>query len=130
MRSVLIGLVVATSGLCVACTDHQQRPVVSPAAAKRAIEQRAREWSSSGKIVDLSCRSDPADRAAIICDGSPAECQGGTPIERWSVHRGTKGKAVVSEPEQKVYCIVTSDSEDGARYCQSHPYLTCDATDP
>jgi hypothetical protein len=121
--------VIAMVGVCAACSGAQ-RPRVSQAAAKRAIEQRAREWSSDGKIVDLSCRTDPADSAAITCDGSPTECGGGTPVERWSVHRAATGEPVISDPEPTAYCIVTEDSADAVRYCQSHLYLTCDATDP
>lgn len=104
---VLVVLVVAMVGVCVACTD-EQRPRVSPAAAKRVIEERAREWSMRGKIVDLSCRSDPVDSAAVTCDGSPIECRGARTFERWSVHRGTKDELVVSNPEPNndYICIV------------------------
>jgi hypothetical protein len=108
------------------------RTRVSPPTAKRAIQQRAREWSSGGKIADLSCRSDPADSGSLTCEGSPVECQGGarTPIDRWSVDRGATGEPVINEPKQKVYCIVTEDSEDATQYCQSHPYLKCEGTEP
>ena len=105
MRKAVIVLAVAMVGVCTACTN-EHRPRVSPAAAKRAIEQRAREWSVHGKIVDLSCRSDPADSAAVTCDGSPIECRGAKPFERWSVHRGARDEPVVSEPESDGYCIV------------------------
>ena len=107
---------------------------VSPTAAKRAIQQRARKWSSGGKIVDLACRPDPADSEAITCVGSPVECQGGAPIDRWSVHRGrgTNGEPVVilGVPEQTTYCIVNTSDPDTALDCQSQPYLICDATQP
>lgn len=135
MRAVLISLTFVTAGLCVGCS-HQQRPLVSPAAAKRAIQRHAGKWSSGGKIVDLSCRQDPDDPKAITCDGSPVECQGGIPIDRWSVHRGRKGQPVVmvGEPEQRVYCIVntspgsTTAQDWIAQACQSQPYLICDAS--
>jgi hypothetical protein len=131
MRGLLIGLLVAMVGLCAACSD-EQRPGVSPAAAKRAIQKRAAEWSSGGRIVDLSCRSDSDDSGALTCEGSPVECGGGTPTERWSVHRGRNGKAVVilGEPEQTTYCIVNTSDANTVEDCQSQPYLKCDATEP
>jgi hypothetical protein len=103
-------------GICAACTDeHEQRPRVSPAAAKQVIQKRAREWSIHRKIFDLSCRPDPANSAAVTCDGSPVECRGATTFERWSVHRGSKGKLVVSDPESAGYygyCIVNVSPGD------------------
>jgi hypothetical protein len=109
---------------------HAARTPVSPAAAKRAIQQRAREWSSGGKIVELSCHSDPADSEAVTCDGSPVECQGGKRFERWSVHRGASGEPVISAPESDAYCIVNVNTRDAVKDCQSQPYLICDATEP
>jgi len=103
MRRVVIGLAVAIVGVCTACTG-EQRPRVSPAAAKRVIEQRARAWSMRGKIVDLSCRSDP-DSATVTCAGSRVECRGQT-RDLWSVSRGSKGKLVVTHLAPTDYCVV------------------------
>jgi hypothetical protein len=73
VRGIVIGLVVATVAACAACSgEHDQRPRVSQAAAEQLIEQRAREWSMRGKIVDLSCRSGP-DSATVTCAGSRVE---------------------------------------------------------
>jgi hypothetical protein len=103
---------------------------LTPVVAKQAIVQRAREWSSGGNIVGLTCRPDPADSGAITCDGSPVECGGGTSTNRWSVHRGAEGEPVIDEPNPRANCIALEDSEASAGHCESHPYVKCDATEP
>lgn len=105
VRGVVGALVIAALGICAACSDERP-PGVSAAAAKQAIERRAGEWSTRGKIVDLSCRPDASDSTVVSCEGSPVECHGQTPFERWFVHRGAEGALVVSEPQTDAYCIV------------------------
>jgi hypothetical protein len=112
MRAGVLGLVIATSLFCAACSG-EHRPGVSPAAAKSAIERRASEWSTRGKIVDLSCQTDATDSTVVSCDGSPLECRGTTPFERWFVSRGAEGGLVVSDPQADGYCIV--NVKPGAR---------------
>jgi hypothetical protein len=76
-----------------------------------AIERRASEWSTRGKIVDLSCQPDVSDSRTVTCDGSPLECRGAAPFERWFVSRGAKGGLVVSDPQANGYCIVNVKPE-------------------
>jgi hypothetical protein len=115
MRGVIAGLVTVAVVLATGCS-HGQRSGVSPAAAKQAIERRANEWSRRGMIVDLSCQSDPSDSTAASCDGSPVECRGPAPFERWFVHVSAAGRLVVSDPQPNsdVYCIVNVKPGDGA----------------